>query len=103
MLKANPSPAPFEVLSGHIFRDENHRRRLADEITLFGAGLRCDQGEDRGPVRRRDRHPALAGLKLGIKGQIESKLIQIEAKACLLISNIDVHRVDTEVRAMLIQ
>ena len=60
--------------------------------------MRRDQREDRRPIRRRDCYPALAGRKLGVKSHLESKLVQVESQASILVSNENVDRMDTEVR-----
>ena len=82
-------------LASDIFGNKNYLRGPADELVLRGAGLGRDQREHRGAVGRGDGYPA-AGLKLGVEGQIESKLIQIESQASLLIANEDVDRVNAD-------
>ncbi len=69
MTKANSAPAPFTKLRGDIFRNKDNLRGAADELVLRRSGMRCDQCEHRGPIRRRDGYPALAGWKAGVESQ----------------------------------
>jgi hypothetical protein len=48
-------------------------------------------------VGRRNAYPALPGLKADVKGQAESKLVDVESQASILVANEDVDRVNTEV------
>ena len=79
IVKANPSPAPFTVLCGHIFGDENNPRGPADELVLFGIGLRRDKREDGSAVGSGHCYPTIARLKPGIKSHLESELIYVES------------------------
>jgi hypothetical protein len=64
---------------------------------LYSWALGGDQHEHRGTIRRFDGYPAAAGSKPGIERQIESKLIHIELETAILIVDIDVDGVDSEV------
>ena len=98
MTKTNPAFAPFVELGQDVFGNERNLRGPADELVLLGSALGSDQHEHRGTVGRGDGYPAAAGSKLGVEGQIESKLAQIEAQAAILVSDVDVDGVDSEVR-----
>jgi hypothetical protein len=85
---------------GDIFGDENNPRAPSNELILFGAGLGCNQREHSSAVRRPDGHPTVAGLKLGVKGHVESELIYVEPQALILISNEDFNGVDLQMEAL---
>jgi len=53
------------------FGDKGNLRGLANKLVLFRVGLGRHQCQVRGAVRRSDRYPAPAGLKTGIKDQVE--------------------------------
>jgi hypothetical protein len=98
MTKADSTLEPFAELGGNIFGHEDDLRRPTDELVLRGPGTRRDEGEHCAAVGRRYSDPALAGLKARIEGQLESKLIQVEPQASLLISHEDPNSVESKVR-----
>ena len=62
-------------LGSEVFGDKNNLRRPADELVLLRVRLGADKSKDGTAVWRGDGYLAVPGLKLGIKGQVESKLI----------------------------
>ena len=97
MPKADSAPAPLAISCHDIFGDKSNLRRLTDQFVLVRLGIRRNQGDDRGAVGRRDSNPTLSRLQAHIKGQTESKLIEIEPQTSILIANENVDRVDAEV------
>src|SRR6185437_10168326 len=83
--KADSALAPFAELRGNISGDKHNLCRTADQVVLFGLGMRRDQREHRAPVGRSHGHPSLAGWKARIEGQAKSKLIEIEPETPVLI------------------
>ena len=59
--------------------------------------MRRDQVQHRGPVRGSHRQPTLPRLQARIKSNVESKLVDVELKALLLIPDEDRNGVQTEV------
>jgi subtilase family serine protease len=84
----------------------SHKSNLgwpADEFVFSGVWLGSDKRKDRGAVRWSDGYPAFTGLKARIIDQTESKLVQVESQASILISNENFNRVKTEVGVLPIQ
>src|SRR5260370_17559705 len=96
VLKTNSALAQFGVLGGDIFGNKNNLRRPADEPVFPGVGLRRNQREHRGTVGRSDGQPPVTGLKLGIKSQIEAKLVHVKSQASFLISTANFNRLNTQ-------
>ena len=90
----NAAAAPFRVFGGDILGNKNDSGGSSDELIVARFGLGRDQRQQGAAVGRSDRYPAVAGLKLRIEGQIEAKLIRIESEAPILVSNVDVDRVN---------
>ena len=82
---------------GDVFGNKNNLRGTADEFVFLGLGLGNDKGKDGTAIGRGDGYPAVSGLKAGIESQVESQLIKVETQAAILIANVDVHAVKTEV------
>ena len=97
MAKPYSTVAPFVELGQDIFGNEHNLRGPPDELAFLRAGLGCDQHEHRRTVGRGDGYPTATGSKLGVEGQVESKLVQIESKAAILIADVDVDGVDSQV------
>ncbi len=51
-------------------------------------------------MRRCNTYPALPGLKTHIKGQTESKLVNVETQALILIANENIDGMNAEVRSL---
>jgi hypothetical protein len=100
MLKADAAFGPFLELGSDIFGDKNNLRGPADELVLLRVGLGDDKRKDRGAIGRGDGNPTVTGLKPGIKGQMESKLIQVEAQAAILVTNENVNAVKAQVQVL---
>ena len=100
ILKADAVPGPFLKLGRDVFGDKNNLGGAADELVLLRLGLGNNKRKDRAAVRRGDGYPAVTRLKSGIEGQMESELIQVEAQAAILVTNVDVHTMETEVRVL---
>ena len=96
-LKAHPALGPFLKLGSDIFGDKDNLRGAADEIALTRIGLGNNKRKDRGPIRRGDRHPAVTGLKPGIKGQMEAQLIEVETQTSILIAHENVNAMQAKV------
>jgi hypothetical protein len=79
VLKLNSALAPLSVPGSDIFGNKNDLRGPADERVFLGVGFGRNQGKHRRAVRRSDSDPPVAGLKLGIKSQIEAKLIHVKS------------------------
>jgi hypothetical protein len=101
--KMNPALVPFAVLGDDIFGEKNDRRGPADEFVVLRIGSGRDQPEHRSSVGRGNRHQAVTGLKTSIESQMESKLIQVEIQAAILIANKNVDGVNTQVRVLPVQ
>jgi len=43
-------------------------------------------------------YQAFAGLELGVVGEVETELVDVEAEAAVLVADVDVDGVDAEVR-----
>jgi len=102
-LEADAALAPFAVLGDDIFGDEGDLGVLADEVELWRAGLRGDEGEVGGAVGRSDGDPAAARLNAGIKDQLEAKLIEVEGQAFLEVANKYRHRLEAQVGVLAVQ
>jgi hypothetical protein len=100
ILKPDTAPPPLSIFGGHVLRDEYDPGRPSDKVVLAGFGLGGDEREQSAAIGRSDRQPPVTRMKHGIEGQIESQLIQVEMKTRLLIANINVDRVNTEVGAV---
>src|SRR5262249_39985107 len=97
LVKTNSSLAPFLEFGSDIFGDKDNLRRATNQLVFLRCGLGSDEREDGSAVRRRDREPAIAGLKADVKGDLESKLVAIETQAPLLIAHEDVDAMDAKV------
>ena len=97
-MKADASFGPFLKFCEDVFGDEDDIGGAADEFVFEGLGLGHDQGKDRGAVGRRDGDEAFAGLKLGVVGEMEAKLVDEEADAAVVVANENVDALDAEVR-----
>src|SRR6266851_1473930 len=102
-LEANSALGPFAVLGNHILGDKGDRHGPANELDLFRAGVRCDEGEVRGAVGRGDGYETTVGLNAGVKDQLEAELIEVEAQALLQITDENRNRLETQVRVLAIQ
>jgi hypothetical protein len=100
ILKPNAAPAPLAILGEDILRYKNDPGGPADKLILTRFGFGRDKGKQGATVGRGDRHPPVAGLKLRIKGQSESELIRVESQALILISNVNVDSVNTQMGAV---
>ena len=103
ILKPDATPSPGAVLGGHILGDEYNAGRPPDQPVFPGFGLRSDQRKQGAAIRRSHGHPSLTGFQLCVEGQIEFELIQKESQALILISNINIDRMNPQVQALLIQ
>ncbi len=74
-----------------------------DELIFFRLGLGSDEREQRGAIRRGNQNKAAMLSKLVINDQTESKLVQVESQASILIANEDRNMVKTEVGVFSIQ
>src|ERR1700733_14575859 len=95
--KMNSALAPFAKLGDDVFGKKNDRRVPADELIVFRIGLRRDQPENGGAVRRGNRYQPVTGLKVDIQSQIESQAVPVESQAPILIFDKNVDCVNAEV------
>src|SRR5207245_6364798 len=102
-MEANPALGPFAELGGDIFGDENNLRGPPDELVLFRAGLGSYKREHGCAIGRGNRNPAVTGLKPGVADQTESKLVQVEPQAAILIANENGDVLKTEVGVLSVQ
>ena len=76
IVEANAAPAPLRVLGGDILGNKNDPGGSPYELIITRFRFWRDQRQQGAAVGRGDRHPAVAGLKLRIEGQIEAELIR---------------------------
>src|SRR5271163_2690643 len=74
-IEANSALGPFDVFREYVFGDKGNPGGPADELVLWRLGFRCDKCEVGGAIRRSDRYPALAGLRVAIKNELETQLV----------------------------
>jgi len=96
-LKLYSALGPFLKLGGNVFGDENYLGGAADEFGFLGFGLGDDERKDGAPIGWGDGHPAVTGLEAGVECQPETKLIEIEPQAAILVADVDVDAVEAEV------
>ncbi len=72
-------------------------RGTADELVLDRIWLGGDEGKNGGAVGRSDGDEAFAGLELGVVGEVEAELVDVEAEAAVLVADEDLGGVDAEV------
>src|SRR6266852_3294796 len=97
VLKADATPGPFLKLGGEVFSDKHNLGGAADEFVFLRLGLGNDERKDGTAIGRSDGDPAVTGLKAGIESKMKSELIEVKAQAAILIANVHVHTVKTEV------
>src|SRR3989442_8907598 len=102
-VEANSALGPLAVLGNHILGDKGDRRRPADELGLFRAGLRRYECEVRRAVGRGDGYKTTTGLNAGVKDQLEAELIEVEAQAVVEIANVNRNRLEAQVGVLAIQ
>src|SRR5467141_252709 len=102
-LEANAALVPFAVFGNHILGYKGDVCGLADELVLFRAGFRSDEGEVRGAVRRGDGYEPTARLNAGVKDQLETELIEVEAEALLEIADVNRNRLEAQVGVLAVQ
>ena len=74
---------------------------LADAFVVLRAPFGSDEGENRTAIRRSNRHPASAKLKLGVSNYTESQLAHIKLHASIMIANEDGGLEDSEIGTLL--
>lgn len=87
MMKTDPALTPLLILGIDIFGYENNLLCLSNQVIFFGAGIRNDKRKDRAAIRRGDRYPSATAFKTVISDQTESKLIEVELQAPIMIVN----------------
>ena len=102
-MKPDTAPPPLAILGRDILGNENNSGLSPDEFIFPGFGFGSDQRKQRAAVRGRDRQPPVTGLKPRIEGQIESEPVHVESQARILIPDINVNRVNTQVQAWLVE
>lgn len=98
-MKTDAAFGPFLKFGEDIFGNQDDMRRTADEFVFGSVGLGNDQGEDRGTVGRRDSDEAVAGLKLGVVGEMKAELVDEKADAAVVVADENVDALDAEVRS----
>lgn len=96
-VKSDPALAPFFEFGQHILGQKNNLSGPVYELLFFRIGFGSHQRESCSAIRGSNSQPAIARRKDGITGQGESKLVQIELEASILIANENTDSVQTEV------
>ncbi len=78
---------PLAVARNHVVGDEDNLGMPANELILVGIGRRSNQRQHRFAIGRCDGQPSFAGLEDGVGDEPEAELIQIKAKASLLVAD----------------
>src|SRR5207249_10789030 len=94
--EADALARPLVVPARHVAGDERNVRGAADEFVFDGSRWRSDEVEDGGAVGRRNRDPALAGLKPRVDDETKAELVEVEAEAAVEVAHEDAHRVDAQ-------
>ena len=97
LLESDAAFGPFLVFCEDVFGDEHHARGPADELVVLRVGFGRYQGEDGLAVGRGYGDQAFARLEFGVIGEVEAKLVDVEAKAAVLVADVDIDGVDAEV------
>ena len=97
VIEADAAFGPFLIFGEDVFGDESQAGGAADEFEVERVGLGGDEGEDGLAVGRSDGDEAFAGLELGVVGEVEAELVDVEAEAAVLVADVDVDGVDAEV------
>ena len=95
--KADAPRTPLPIRRRHVFGHEHDLRGAADKAVLSGIGFGLNQREYCAAVRRRDGDLAVAGLHVCVERDLESELVEEESEAALLISDVDVDRMEAQV------
>src|SRR6266849_9849823 len=83
--KLDAALGPLSVLGENIVSNKGNLCGSSDEFVFSRAGPGRYKREDRSAVWRSHCNPAFTGLKPSIVDEIESKLIEIESQASILI------------------
>jgi len=97
VLEADAAARPFLIFDEDVFGDEGDAGRAADKFEVEGVGFGDDEREDGLAVGRSDGDEAFAGLKLGVVGEVEAELVDVEPEAAVLVADVDIDGVDAEV------
>jgi hypothetical protein len=103
MLKMNAALTPLLERGINIFGDESNLTGPANELEFFRFGLRSHQYKDRAAIWRRNSYPAVTGFEADIGDQPESKPVQVELQASLLVANENGALENSQVRVLPIQ
>ena len=103
MAKANPGLTPGTEFGRDIFGNKYGVSWATDELIFFRFRLGGDEREQRGTIRRGNQNKAGLLPKVVINDQTESKLVQVESKASILVANENGNMVKTEVRVFSVQ
>lgn len=96
-MKTDAAFGPFLKFGQDVLCDQDDIGGTADEFGFGRIGLGNDQRENRGAVRRRNSDEAVAGLELGVIGEMEAELVDEEADAAIVAADEDVDALDAEV------
>src|SRR5437870_13749551 len=102
-LKANSALGPFAVFHNHILSDKRDRRRPANELVLFRAGLRRDQRKVCGAVRRGNGHKTTNGLNARATARLAAEWCEGESQGERETANVNGHRLQPQVRGLAVQ
>jgi hypothetical protein len=102
-VKANATLAPFVVFGVDIFGDEVELAIATDEFVCLGIRWRQGQGDACAAVRRRNLDPSAARLEDFIHHQPETKLVNVETQASLLIANENHSEVQAKIEILPVQ
>ena len=96
-MKTDAAFGPFLKFGQDVFGDQDDVGGTADEFGFGSVGLGNDQSENGGAVRRSNSDEAIAGLELGVVGEMEAELVDEEADAAVVVADEDVDALDAEV------
>lgn len=94
--KADAASAPFAIRRRQVLRHEDDLGRAADHPALRRVGFWLNEREHRRAIGRSDRQQPLTRLHARVKRDPKSQRVLKELEASLLVSDVDVHRVNTE-------
>jgi hypothetical protein len=87
MTKADSAFVPHLKRGIYIFCDERNLARPANLLEFFGIGPWGGKHKNRAAIRGSHCDPTITGFEANISNQTESKLVQVEMQASILIAN----------------
>src|SRR5579884_3742777 len=99
-MKAHAAAAPFIDFGEDIFGQKRDLSGPPDQVIFPCAGLRGDERQQRGSVRRGDHQPALTGRTRNVERDGEPEAVLVELTASFLVANKDGDAREAEVRIL---